>query len=396
MNVYQAGAATSHDEGMKWMVEAITFAPSAMYTREVGKPSSDKEVTLTSWEVADLLGLFFLESIPDAELLRAARSDELTVPSAIENQAARLLDLPSVQQNLSQTMLSFLQAGQIFGIVKDPKFADFPKVQPSMYKETGLFVEDFLWKAPRPIPELLTTTRTFVDPNLASLYGVAYPGTPGQQDFLPVELPRDQRSGILTQAGLLSIKAAPNTTSVIFRGLFVRGSLLCLAEISPPTDPATQTQIAQQQSNQTMTEREKAAFRKMTSPCKSCHGGFDPFGLSLESYDSIGRFRAKDDSGTAIDPAVDLSSFAPILSGTVPNAIALAQTIAQSGRFQSCLTERILSYAINAPLTAESCDVGETVTRSAALGNTVPAMARAIAASAALRTRTNSSQGGNP
>src|SRR5438874_4057819 len=39
VNVYTAGAATSHEEGIKWMVEAIAFAPSAMYTRELGTSS---------------------------------------------------------------------------------------------------------------------------------------------------------------------------------------------------------------------------------------------------------------------------------------------------------------------------------------------------------------------
>jgi hypothetical protein len=396
MNVYKAGAATSHDEGIRWMVEAIAFAPSSMYTREIGTPSSDKEATLSSWEIADLLGLFFLESIPDAELARAARAGELIEPAAIEAQASRLLGLPSVQENLSQTVISFLQAARIFGVVKDPKFAEFSKVQASMYKETSLFVDDSLWKTPRAIPELLTTTRTFVDPGLASLYGVAYPGAAGQQDFLPVDLPTNERAGFLTQAGLLSIKSAPNTTSVIFRGLFVRGSLLCLPDISPPSDPATQAKIAAQQANQTLTERDKAQFRKTTTPCSGCHGGFDPFGLSLESYDAIGRYRTKDEAGRDVDPSIDLSAFEPILSGSVPNAVALARKIAESGRFQSCLSERILSYAMNAPLTAESCDVRDVALRTSQAGNTVPAMARAIAASPAMRTRTRAGQGGQP
>src|SRR6185503_12126167 len=169
---------------------------------------------------------------------------------------------------------------------------------------------------PRAIPELLTTTRTFVDPGLAALYGVPYPGAADQKDFLAVDLPRNERAGILTQAGLLSIKSAPNTTSVIFRGLFVRGSLLCLPDISPPSDAATQARIAQQQSNQTMTERDKAQFRKATSPCSGCHGGFDPFGLSLESYDAIGRYRTKDEADRDIDSTIDLSAFEPTLSGS--------------------------------------------------------------------------------
>jgi Protein of unknown function (DUF1592)/Protein of unknown function (DUF1588)/Protein of unknown function (DUF1595)/Protein of unknown function (DUF1585) len=396
LQLYDAAAVGGHEAGMRALAEAIAFAPSTMYTRELGAEQEPGKFALSSWEVADLLGLFFLESVPDEPLLQAARSDALKDEAAIGVQVVRLLALPEVRQNLSQTLLSFLQAPRIFDTVKDPKFGDFESLKPAMFQETSMVLDQLSWNQPAPIAELLTSNHSFVNPALAALYGVPYPGAAGQTDFLPVELPAAQRAGILTQAGLLSIKAAPNTTSIIFRGLFVRGALLCLPDIPLPTDPATQSKINELTSNATLSEREKAEVRRTTSPCNGCHAQFDPFGLALENYDSIGRYRAAYDSGTPIDSSLDATAFAPALQGKIQNAVELAKQVAASGRFQTCLASRLLAYAANTPLEAQNCDVQAAVNRARANGDTIGELARAIAVSPLLRVRSASIPGGLP
>ena len=52
-----------------------------------------------------------------------------------------------------------------------------------------------------------------------------------------VTLPAAQgRSGILTQAGFLSVQAHPDQTSPVLRGKFVRAKLLCQPPPPPPDD----------------------------------------------------------------------------------------------------------------------------------------------------------------
>ena len=245
-----------------------------------------------------------MDPIPDDGLITAAKADGLSNDDGIRRETDRLLGTDRVKQSLSQTMLAWLQTARLAQVTKDAKYADFGALQASMFTETSMFVDNFLWGQPGSLGDLLTSTRTFVDPGLAKFYGVTYPGAANSKTFMPVDLPKDQRAGVLTQASMLSIKAGPDNTSVIFRGLFVHDMVLCLPEISPPQDAATQMKITEQEMG-VQSEVQKAQYRKETSPCKGCHANFDPFGLTLEAYDGIGKYRTKDETGVAIDPSVD-------------------------------------------------------------------------------------------
>jgi hypothetical protein len=387
MAAYQAGAAISPDDGIATLTEAILFAPSSMYRRELGGAPNGQVATLNSWEMADQLSHFLYSSIPDDGLVTAAKADSLTTDAGIRGELDRLLATDRVKQSLTQTMLAWLQTGRLLQVTKDAKYADFGALQNSMYTETSMFVDSFLWGQPGALGDLLTSTRTFVDPGLAKFYGVTYPGAAGSTTFMPVDLPKDQRAGVLTQAALLSIKSGPDNTSVIFRGLFMHDKVLCLPEISPPADAATLMKITEQQTV-AQTEQQKAAYRAMTSPCLGCHSQFDPFGLTLESFDGIGRYRTTDDKGGPIDPSVDLSAFANYgLNGKVSGVVELAQQVKTSGKFPVCLTSQIMTYAANEVLAADDCGVqavGQALTSGS---DRFTDMIRGIALSPTFRTR---------
>jgi hypothetical protein len=386
MVAYQAGAAISPDDGIATLTEAILFAPSAMYRRELGTPNG-AVATLTSWEMADQLSHLLYSSVPDEGLVSAAKADTLTSDDGIRRELERLLPTDRVKKSLSQTMLAWLQTGKLAQVTKDAKYPDFGALQESMYTETTMFIDDFLWGAqPGSIGELLTSTRSFVDPGLAKFYGVTYPGAQGSTAFMPVNLPATERAGILTQASLLSIKAGPDNTSVIFRGLFLHDKVLCLPEVPAPQDEATLMKIAQQEMG-VETEMEKAMYRKETSPCKGCHAQFDPFGLALEVYDGIGRYRKTDEAGTPIDPTADLSAFSDQgLQGKV-GIVDLAQQLKTSGKFATCLSSQMMSYAANFVLHSDDCGVqavGQSLTSG---GDKFTDMVRGIALSPTFRTR---------
>lgn len=390
MAAYQAGAAISHDDGIATLTQAILFAPSAMYRRELGGTPNGTVATLNSWEMADQLAHFLYTSVPDDGLIAAAKADGLTTEEGIKHELDRLLATERVQKSLSQTMLAWLQTARLAQVTKDAKYADFGDLQASMFTETTTFIDNFLWGQPQSLPDLLTTTQTFVDPGLAKFYGVSYPGAPGSTAFMPVELPADQRAGILTQASLLSIKAGPDNTSVIFRGLFLHDKVLCLPEIAPPQDAATQAKISEQEMGK-QTEFEKATYRKTTSPCNGCHAQFDPFGLALEGFDGIGRYRTQDEAGKPIDPSVDLSAFKDYgIDGQVSGIVELAQKVKMSGKFATCLTSQIMTYAANQVLHEDDCGV-QAVGQSLTPGSDkFTDMVRGIVLSPTFRTRSTS------
>jgi hypothetical protein len=386
MAAYQAGAAISHDDGIATLTEAIFFAPSAMYRRELGGTPNGQVTALTSWEMADQLAHLLYSSVPDDGLVTAAKADKLTTDEGIRSELERLLPTERVKKSLSQTMLAWLQTGKLAQVTKDAKYADFGALQQSMYTETTMFIDSFLWGQPGAVGDLLTSTRTFVDPGLAKFYGVTYPGSQGSKDFLPVDLPANQRAGILTQASLLSIKAGPDNTSVIFRGLFLHDKVLCLPEVPAPQDEMTLMKIAQQEMG-VETEMQKAAYRKATTPCSGCHAHFDAFGLALEVFDGIGRYRTMDETGATIDPTVDLSFFADQgLAGKV-GIVDLAQQLKASGKFATCLSSQMMSYAANYVLHEDDCGVqavGKALTPG---GDKFTDMVRGIALSPTFRTR---------
>ena len=91
-----------------------------------------------------------------------------------------------------------------------------------------------------------------------------------------------------------------------------------------------------------MTERERAEVRATTQPCSSCHSGFDPFGLLLESYDPLGRHR-DEIKGEPIDTTTSLDGLGSFM-GSFPDAVSFAQAAAESPDFTACLTRNLIAY----------------------------------------------------
>ena len=77
---------------------------------------------------------------------------------------------------------------------------------------------------------------------------------------------------------------------------------------------------------------------------QDCHGLFDPYGLALDNYDTLGRYRTVDELGRPIDAHATLP---PALGGaTVANAVQLAQALATRPEFTNCMARTVLQYAM--------------------------------------------------
>ncbi|MET0343922.1 MAG: DUF1592 domain-containing protein [Polyangiales bacterium] len=343
MAVYSSAktlAATDAEGPVLVALKAILTSPSTMYRTEFSQKGG-----LSAHERAAALASLLLDSVPDDALLAAADSGALLKADGLNQQIDRLLALPRVREHVTRWMLANFKVAKIFEQQKDPTaFPEFtPQLKASMYEESRRFVDDVLWSGKRPLSDLVLGRDSFVDPGLAKVYGVAYPG--GATGFQRVTLP-PERSGLLTQPSLLTVLARTEKTSVVARGLFVRGNLLCLSQIpAPPQSVAAQINA---QLSSDMSERELAAIRAKTNPCSGCHGGFDQFGLVLESFDAIGR-RSKE----AAEP-VDLSELGNF-TGAVSSPAELAKIVGESGEFTRCLAQRTLSYALSETAGADPC-----------------------------------------
>jgi hypothetical protein len=256
-----------------------------------------------------------------------------------------------------------------------------PLLQANMFEETRLFLNEALWGAGASLGQVLTSRQSFVNQALADLYGVPFTGN-DPTDFVAVELPESERAGLLTQASLLTARARSDNTSVVARGLFVRSALLCLPRPPPPPEDV----IAQVQAllAADLTERERADFRAMTSPCNGCHQAMDAFGLMLENYDAIGRFR-QELAGEVIDSTVNLDSVG--FPGTFAGAVDFVATAAESAQLSACVARHLAVYATGDDgLATRDCEL-EEFKGLAPAETDLRQIVTSLAGSALLRTR---------
>lgn len=388
MVVFAKGKEQSFSQGIALAVQAILVSPSFNHRTEYGVETEDGHYELSPHEVASAISYLLTDSLPDEELLEAADSGALGDPDEREAQVTRLLARADVQDSVEKTLMAAWTLGNLFGKVKDPAvFPEFNATLASqMYRETELFLKEHLWREGSGLGSVLTSRTTYVNEALAKLYGVPFPGT-DPTEFVAVELPRE-RAGLLTHASVMTTLARTDNTSVVARGLFVNGPLLCLPKIpSPPEDAIAEIEA---QLEHDMTERERAQVRAETSPCRNCHDQFDAFGLLFENYDAIGKYRTELD-GEPIDASVDFSKNASF-DGTYEDAVTFTNSLSERQEFVACVSRHLLAYGTGSEgLSTTDCEI-KAAASSLSTSSTLADVVRAVVRSPALTVRTSGAQ----
>jgi hypothetical protein len=381
-------------QATQFSVYGILEAPQFLYRTEFGS-SANAAGTLAPYELASELSYFLTDGPPDAMLLSAAANNQLSNADQIGAQVDRILATPAARTNLHAAMFGYFAIPNIEAVVIDTAvFTTWNDgLRNSMEHETDLFLQDTLWNG--KVTDLLTSKTSFINSTLASFYGSATPaaGTADADGFGKVTLP-DTRAGILTQGGFLVARARPMAGSVVGRGLLVNAAFLCATNPAFPSQLAdTITMVQMMLADQT--ERAKSDYRRMTAPCMSCHPNFDPYGLALENYDGIGRYRMVDDKGRPIDAAVALP---PLAGGqTVNGAVEMGQALASGGAFANCIAKNLVNFALaetpSMPVETNACairNVSDAFTASS--DGTFSSLVRGVAISKTLASRTGGLQ----
>lgn len=334
--------ASTIEQAVQHGVYALLQTPQFLYRTELGADFA-VDGALTQYELASALSYFLTDDMPDQELLDAAAAGALTTPDQVAAQVERIMQTPEAMLNLQDAMLSYFNYQGLENIViQDDDFTD--GVRNSMYHEGELFLERTLWNG--ELNDLLLSKTSVVNEGLAEVYGISPFPPPGAMvdadGFAEVTLPAD-RSGIVTMPGFLSTRSRPTETSVVGRGLLIKNAFLCTDTPPPPADLAeTIEETASEQADQT--SREQSLYRQETPPCSTCHASFDQYGLALENYDVIGRYRTMDDDGRPIDPSVVLPP--QVGGGEAANMVEVALQIAETGAFAKCMGRNLINYAL--------------------------------------------------
>ncbi len=260
-------------------------------------------------------------------------------------------------------------------------------LEDAMATESQMFLDEALWRG--QLGDMLTSTARFVNADLAIIvYGIPVPAGATATDFVRVELPADERAGVLTRAAFITALARPDIGSLLSRGFAVADRVACDILPSPPDSIASE-EYAIARASLTWTQDAAARQRMALPDCSGCHRRTDPHGVALGHYDIIGRMRARDEQGQPIDS----STILPPAFGNQPVAegVDLSRKIAQSHTFTACLAQSFLHYglpAITSLPALDSCVVNDITSRfAAAPDQTFAALIREVARSPAMTRR---------
>jgi len=331
-------------------VYALLSSPQMLYRTELGgtpvaaTATAPAGVPLTQNELATELAFVLTDAPPDQTLLDAANAGTLT-PANLPAQVNRLLATQPAKDWLSTIMFTFYKLNLLYNVantVDGTKFPEFNgQLLTDMHTEAQKFLDNTLWNG--KLVDLLTSRTTFLNSNLASvLYNVPVPTGATATNFVQTTLPADQRAGMLTNAAFLTSRARSNRGSVVARGLVIQETMLCMVTPGPPD--SIKGLVATAMGNlDTQTVHEQVAARA-GGICGSCHSHFDPFGLVLDNYDNIARYRTIDDLGNPVDATTSMP--AELGCEPVMNAVDFAQKLAANDGFTNCMAETVLQYAM--------------------------------------------------
>jgi len=380
-------AGATVNESIQYGVYAIFQSPQFLYRTEFGMDANGSG-PLTQVELASMLSYFLTDDTPDEALMEAARSGQLASSSELEAQVDRILQTEAAKINLHGAMMSyFAYANLETQVIQDDAFDG--AMRNAMYKEAEMFLDHNLWS--EPLESLLISKRSYISETLAPIYGFStFPPADAvlvDDTFYEVTLP-ENRTGLLTQAGFLANRSRPDHTSVVGRGLLIKNAFLCTETREPPEAVVDAIEMLTA-NNPDASEREMADLRASTPACLSCHESFDAYGLALDTFDVLGRYRTVDSHGRPIDPSVVLP---PEVGGAAAaNVVEVANALADSGAFAKCMGLNLTNYALAdvsaGAVSIESCAAQDVADTFAASDGSFSSLVKAVVTSAAFSQR---------
>jgi hypothetical protein len=361
MAAYTAGrTGGSHAEGIEVMIRAALQSPNFLYRLELPREgeAGQRMVALDSFELATRLSYLIWGSGPDDALLDAAANGALATKEQVGEKAREMLADPKAKISIANFFGQWTSTNRLEITTKNttlfPSFTT--ELRDAMARELPAFLHDVLFAGDHSLGTLLTAPVAYVSGPLAALYGVTAP--PGSETTpMRVELPANQdRSGILTQAGFLSVQGHPDQTSPVLRGKFVRSMMLC----QPPPPPPDDVNISLPEVDPNATARERfGAHLTAAESCYGCHVAMDPIGLAFEHFDAMGAYREMD-GGKAIDVSGEIfEATDPTLAGPFNGVRELGDKLAGSVQVRNCVATQWFRFASSRlEATVDSCSLG--------------------------------------
>jgi mono/diheme cytochrome c family protein len=326
-----------HDESIRTLVAHVLVAPEFLYKIEAAGPGA-LPAPVSDYELASRLSYFLWSSMPDEELLAAAKAGRLRDPDVLASEVRRMLAAPASRRLAEEFGTQWLHVHGFAAL--DEKnaelFPTFADLRADMEEETIRFLDDF-FRNDRSILSLIDADHTFLNERLAKHYAIE--GVTGEEWRRVEGVRKHGRGSILSLATTLSTQAGASRTSPILRGNWLYETILGEKLPKPPKDVP---QLAETVPSG-LSERQLIAMHSENAACAKCHRRIDPFGFALEEFDAIGRLRTADASGKPIDTKATLPDGAIIDGQASVRAYLLGP---RRDQFVRVFCKKLLGYAL--------------------------------------------------
>ena len=352
------------DAGVQVAVVGFLQSPHFLYRVERRR---DGEQALAPLSFASKLSFSLWNAPPDEELLFAAetavRSDMLL------DHVPRMLAAPQAREMVRDLHRQLYHVESFANIPREfVSYEDYSTtLNAAMQAEVDAFVEEVVFQG-GTVEDLLTSRLTFVDAQIAEIYGIEGVEGEGEAVREPVLLDPEERAGLATLSGFLAVHSSEESENLIRRAAWLHESLLCTP--LPPAPPdATALPLDDEED---LTTRERIEHH--TAECGgACHDVLlNPIAFAFGQYDAMGRYRG--------DADIDASSVYEFTFGEAAfdGAVELSELLVEDEDVHRCYTSSLLSYLEGRTLTADDAAQVDALTAASMGGAPILSLIRAV------------------
>ena len=336
----------SFEEAIRETLAMILIQPEFLFLLE---PAGEEKRLIDEFELASRLSYFLWSTLPDERLMELATNANLR--TNLNAEVDRMLDDPRSQRLVKQFTEQWLKLNLVENVAVNktryPGFDD--RLKSDMCTETqSMFAE--LLKHNSSATELLSSDFTMLNESLAKHYGID--GVLGKS-FRRVAIPADSHRGsLLSHASILLSNSTGADSHPVRRAVWIRDRLLN----DPPAPPPPNVPSLEQANPEfhQLPVRKQLEIHRTVESCNQCHRSLDPWGIALENFDALGRWRtevpknAGENAQTQpIDATVELPDGKQIAGADGLRTYLLQE---RKEQFARSLVMRLLTYALGRSL----------------------------------------------
>jgi len=376
--------------GVKAALVTTLCSPDFLYLLE---PNSGDSRELNEFELASRLSYFLWSTMPDEALLE--RAEKGTLSKNLDQVITRMLSDEKAEAVVEEFAAQWLKTKEFDRFSPDKgNYAafytnEFNGINEDMNREPLEFFRELV-RSGGDLREFLDSDWTMANERLAKWYELPEGAVKGD-GFVKVNFPEDSpRGGLLGMAAFHKWGSDGSRTKPVERGKYV---LEVLFNDPPNPPPPNVGEVEPNVDGAKLTVRERLAAHREIESCANCHSRLDPYGLALENFNVIGKWRDHQDGENQHWPKNDETKLD--VSGQLPSGVAFssvqeykAALSEMDERFFRGFSEKLFLYALGRiPEPVDRGLIDDMVAALQASNGTFESAVRAMVHSKAFHTK---------